>query len=118
MDKQTVRMSRLCAATQMRLRYTGLSEGGPAQRTVFRVASSTRSPGKGRMKGRKTEERLPGIGAHLTVKGHRELHGPTDLLILILVAVTRLTLSKPMKITQENGNFPVYKLYYNKKALK
>lgn len=85
---------------------------------MFRVAPSTCSSGKGRMKGRKTDERLPGIGARLTVKGHRELYGSTDLLILILVAVTRLTLSKPMKIAQENGNFPVYKLYYNKKVLK
>lgn len=93
MDEQTESLSRLRAAAQMRLRDTGLSRGGPAQRAVLRVAPSARSPGKGERKGRNTDERLLGMGggggARLTVKGHRELYGPTDLLILFLVAVNK-----------------------------
>ena len=53
------------------------------------MAPSARSPGKGERKGQNTDERLPGMGGRLTVKGHRELYGPTDLLILFLVAVNK-----------------------------
>lgn len=62
MDEQTESLSRLRAAAQMRLRDTGLSRGGPAQRAVLRVAPSALSPGKGERKGRNTDERLLGMG--------------------------------------------------------